>query len=138
MCSVLLNAQETLTFIGIQAAQEVVARIYTEMVATAMFPAKPAATPQGSQTGVCGDEKVSQTPSGGWSVFDTQPVTQPHSPHTQMDNISGQIASGQTIAFNNVFFYLLIYSEACSTKQLDCSVEKNNATFDHMRRTAAC
>ena len=45
------------------------------------------------------EEKVTHMPSGGWSFSDTQPITQPHSPHMQMCNIPCQIASGQNIVF---------------------------------------
>lgn len=104
-----------LAFVGIKAALQGVARTSADVAITARFALRPAATPPGSQT-VCGVEKVSQTYSGWWSNFDTQPITQPHPPHTQMGNISGQIASGQTTSFNNIF---LIYSEGCLTKQLE-------------------
>lgn len=84
---------------------------------------RPPVTLAGSQTSVCGDEKVSQMPSGGWSDFDTRPMTQSHPPHTQMGNISSQTASGQTTSFD-FSFYFLIFLEGCLTKQMGCSVEQ--------------
>lgn len=97
------------TSVGIKIALQGVHRTSADVMTTARFSLRPTATLPGPQTGVRGDEKVSQIPSGGWSDFDTQPITQPHPPHTQMGSISGQIASGQTTSFNNI----LIYSEGC-------------------------
>lgn len=57
-----------------------------DMAIISRFLLKPAVTPPGSKMGVCSVEKVSQTPSEGWSHFDTEPITQPHLPHTQMGN----------------------------------------------------
>lgn len=108
-----------------------VARSSADVVTTARFSLRPAATPPGIQTGVCVDEKVSQTPSGGRSDFDTRPITRPHPPHTQMGNISGQIASGQTTSFNiifNIFRGLLN-----KTAGVFCGA--NNAAFDNARRS---
>ncbi len=102
-CTYSETCKKMLTFVGIKTALQGAPRTCTDVITTARFSMRPAATLPGPQTGVCGDEKVNQMPSGGWSDFDTQPVTQPHPPHTQMGNISGQIASSQTTSFNNIF-----------------------------------
>lgn len=133
-CTLSEMCKKTLTFVGIKAALQGVPRISADVVTTARFSLRPAAIPPGSQTGVCGDEKVSQTPSGGWSDFDTRPITQPHPPHTQMGNISGQIASGQTTSFNNIFnIFRGLFNK---TDGVFCGA--NNATFDNVRRSAVC
>lgn len=133
-CSSSDKCKKALTFVGIKAALWGAPRTSAHVVTTARFSLRPAATPPGSQTGVCGDEKVSQTPSGGWSGFDTRPVTQPHPPHTQMGNIYGQIASGQTTSFNNIFnIFRGLFNK---TDGVFCGA--NNAAFDNARRSAAC
>lgn len=105
-----------------------------DVITTARFSLRPAAATPGSQTGVCGDDKVSQTPSGGWSDFDTRPITQPRQPHTQMGNISGQIASGRTTSFNNIFNIF----RGLFNKTDGVFFGANNDAFDNARRSAAC
>lgn len=126
--------KKTLTFVGIKAALQGVARSSADVVTTARFSLRPAVTPPGSQTSVCVDEKVSQTPSGRWSDFDTRPITQPYPPHMQMGNISDQIAFGRTTYFNNIFniFRGLFHK----TAGVFCAA--NNAAFVNARRSAAC
>lgn len=69
------------TFVGIKAALRGVARASADVVTTAKFSLRPAATPPGSQMGICGEEKVSQTPSGGWSDFDWANHATPSASH---------------------------------------------------------
>lgn len=122
--------QENAYICSIKAALQGVPRTSADVLTSQ----RPAATLLGSQTGVHGDEKVSQTPSGGRSDFDTRPITQPHSSHTQMGNISVQIASGQTTSLNNIFnvFRGLLNK----TDGVFCGA--NNAAFDNARRSAVC
>lgn len=105
-----------------------------DVLTTSRSSLRPAATPPGSKTGVCGVEKVSQTPSGGWSDFDTEPITQAHLSHTQMDTNFVQIASSQTMSFNNIFnIFRGLFNK---TAGVHCGA--NNATFDRVGRSGAC
>lgn len=117
-----------------QAALQGTTKIFADVVTTVSFHLRPAVTPPGSQASVCGDEKVSQTPSGGRSGFDSKPITQPYPSHTQMGNISGQIASGQTTSFN--FIFNIFRGLLNKTDGVFCGA--NNTEFHNVTRSVAC
>lgn len=88
-----------------------------------------------SQTSVCGNEKVSQMPSGGWSYFDSRPTAHPSASDTDGQHIWPDCL---WLKLHPSIIFFLIYSQSCFDKTDGVLCGANNATFDNTRRSAVC
>lgn len=124
----------TQTLVGFKAARQETPRISAVVVTTVRFSVRPAATPPRSQTSVCGNEKVSQMPSGGWSHFDSRPIT-----HPQASDADGQHIWPDCLWLKlhpSIIFFNIFTESFDKTDGVLCGA--NNATFYNARRSAVC